>query len=338
MSPDEVMARAAAALSLSKVFLRLLLGFFLFFHIIYMAFLFNNLTNVELANAVQNECGNSPMERETRRYQIFRHFNFADNSLWESALNFGWVLLILVLVIAGVFYTQGKIVWSFKLTVISTVAIVFIAINLYILKTRFEFHLSNLFRSLSLTRPEKPCAGTGLSLFDMSTASSGAKSGGRRADATFRTQTLSVATLYRDLRNKMRNAVECVPLKNGKSSQTCPFILSKWLRKSLLRRIVATEKDYLSPAEAEVKLNKLFHDRDYYQLMSYLKLGEGEKDLKDFHVTQHELQDLTFADPYEAIKERLMKLIVVSYVPIAIVTYVLVLHPTFSSYVLARPK
>jgi hypothetical protein len=309
----------------SKVFMRLLLAFFLIFQVLYMAFLFDNLKHLELANAIQKECGASPMERETRRYQIYTHYNLADVSLWESSLNFGWVLLVLVMIVTAVFLTQGKIIWTFELAVVSIIAVIFLIINLYILKTRFEFDVTNIFRSLSLSPKEKPCAG--MNLFDLGAI------GGKSKDNTFCSHTQGLSVYYKDLTNKIRDVVECTPPANEQStSTTCPFVMDTGLRKAILRRLVAVEKEYLSPDEAEVRLNKMLQERDYYQLMSYLKLEAQEKDLRNFRISEHELQDLTFSDAYEPLKDKIIKLIAISYVPISILVYVFLLHPTFVSY------
>lgn len=314
--------------NLGPLFTRVILIFFLIFHLLVMAFFFKNMSVVETADAVMKECGLAPMERETRRYQLFTYYNHADTSLWEYAINFAWLLLVLVLLVTLVFATQGKIAIRFKLGLLIAVATIFLVVDLYLVKTRFKFNITNLFRSFSIPVMKSECDSSDMALLQ------GLGGSGHAEDASLTAVTAGLSVFYRDLANKIRDVIECSPSPNAKNkaqNSGCPYDMPLRLKKALIRRIMAWETGYISPDEAALRLAKMIKAREFYQLLSYLKLQEQETDLKDLQIGAHELQDLTFADPYDALKSRIQALLIISYVPIVVLIYVWVIHPRFAA-------
>jgi len=94
---------------------------------------------------------------------------------------------------------------------------------------------------------------------------------------------------------------------------------------------MASTEEYIGPAEAQIKLDEILTRQDYYEFMSYLKLEKLQLDLKEFGINAHELEDLAFADAYRPIKDRVLKNIAVSYIPIVLLIYIFVIHPRYQA-------
>lgn len=315
--------------NLGALFTRVVLIIFLLFHLLVMAFFFQNLSVVETADAVMKECGLAPMERETRRYQLFAYYNNADTSLWEYVINFAWLILVLVLLVTLVFATQGKIVVGFKLGFLMVLATIFLVVDLYLVKTRFKFNITNLFRSFSMPVVKSECDSSDMLLLQGLGGTAGANE-----DLSLSAATSGLSVYYRDLTNKIRDVIECSPSPSSTrgAGSGCPYDMPLRLKKALIKRIMVSDAGYVSPDEAALRLAKMIKDREFYKLVSYLKLQEQQTDLKDLRISAHELQDLTFADPYDALKSRIQTLLAISYVPIVVLIYVWVVHPRFARY------
>jgi len=312
-----------------KIFFRVLLSIFIVFHVLYMVFLFENLKQLELSKSIEAECvegGSSPMEMETRRYQIYKYYNLHDFSLWESALNITWLFVGLVMIMTIVFVSQGKILWNMDFTIIFSIAILFMALDLYILKSRFNFSLTNLFSTFSFKGPESnTCNAFACSLNGISRDGRAVRG---KDDLTLRADTQRIVTYYKDLASRLKDRITCTsPIPSSK----CPYIMSVRLKRLLLARIMASTEEYIGPAEAQIKLDEILTRQDYYEFMSYLKLEKLQLDLKEFGINAHELEDLAFADAYRPIKDRVLKNIAVSYIPIVLLIYIFVIHPRYQA-------